>query len=340
MGGGSNSNDNGDGTESKKDGSSNVPFFSAFGDRAQRRKGGRGMNGTPVGKQRHPIRTFLVGGVMGIANIIPGVSGGTIAVVFGIYEDLMEALGNFITDREKRWKYVRFLVVLFCGAGISIVIFARVLSWAFEHYPLQVVYFFIGLIIGSIPVVIKTHHDMKMKPGRVGAFLFGLAVVVVLALFQGADKAQAAQVDFLSISASGYLYFFFAGAIAASAMIMPGISGSFILILLGAYWYILEALSDLTKMLVQQGLTGEMVVRLGILASVGIGAVVGILAFSKFMSWALKHFPAVTMYVILGLIIGSLYQIYPGFSFDLRGAGAVFFCVVGILISLRFGKRT
>ena len=83
---------------------------------------------------------------MGIANIIPGVSGGTIAVVFNIYGDLMEALGNFLTDKEYRWNHVTFLTILFGGAVISIVAFARLLSWAFDNYELMTVYFFMGLI--------------------------------------------------------------------------------------------------------------------------------------------------------------------------------------------------
>jgi len=89
------------------------------------------------------IRYFWVGGVMGVANIIPGVSGGTIAVVFGIYEKLMEALGNFMTDKEKRWHYIRFLVILFSGALLTILSLSPILHWAFQNHPLPTVYFFI-----------------------------------------------------------------------------------------------------------------------------------------------------------------------------------------------------
>ena len=101
------------------------------------------------------LRIFFVGGAMGIANIIPGVSGGTIAVVFGIYEYLMEALGNFLTNKEKRREYIIFLTALFSGSLIAIFALAWLLEQAFQHYPLPTVYFFIGLIIGSIPVVLN-----------------------------------------------------------------------------------------------------------------------------------------------------------------------------------------
>jgi len=132
----------------------------------------------------HYIRTFWVGGAMGVANIIPGVSGGTLAVVFGIYEELMQALGNFVTDKENRWKYITFLAVLFSGSLLAILGLAPVLSWSFKNHPLPTVYFFIGLIVGSIPVVLKSHDDMKPGPSRIISFLIGLGLVIILSVMQ------------------------------------------------------------------------------------------------------------------------------------------------------------
>ena len=290
-----------------------------------------------IGTVRHYLRIWLIGGAMGVANIIPGVSGGTIAVVFGIYEDLMEALGNFITDKEKRWIYVLFLAVLFFGALIAIVGLAPVLSWSFEHHPLPTVYFFIGLILGSIPVVIKSHSDMKFTVNRGVAFMIGLVAVIILALMQTDGAGQGSGTDFSAIGTLDYVYFLFCGMIAASAMIIPGVSGSFILILLGVYWTVLASLSGLSKILIQEGLTSEMIVRLAILGSLGIGIVIGILVISRIMSWALKKYPAPTMYAILGLIFGSLYQIYPGFEFNWNGLMAVITLIIGLVVSLKFG---
>jgi putative membrane protein len=279
----------------------------------------------------------LIGAAMGVANIIPGVSGGTIAVVFGIYEDLMEALGNFLTDKTKRWQYIRFLSVLFTGALVSIISLARVLSWCFEHYPLPTVYFFLGLIIGSIPVVIKSHSDMKPSINRVVAFLAGLAGVIILALIQQKSGENTGGAVLISLNLGDYIYFIFSGAIAASAMIIPGVSGSFILILLGVYWKVLGALSGLTSTLLSDGFTEEMVMKISVLGSLFIGVVIGILIFSKIMSWALKNHPAVTMYLILGLIVGSLYQIFPGFEMSIQGIISLCTLTMGIIISLKFG---
>jgi len=289
---------------------------------------------------KHHIRTFLVGGAMGVANIIPGVSGGTIAVVFGIYENLMKALGNFLTDRENRLKYIVFLSVLFGGSLIAILGLAPVLKWSFENHPLPTVFFFIGLIVGSIPVVLKSHKDMKLNPKRIFAFLVGLGIVIVLSLLQG-ENASGTKTAFDSSQYQmfDYIYYAISGAIAASAMIVPGVSGSFILILLGIYWDVLSSVSGLTTILLKEGFTNEMIVRVSLLGSLAIGIVFGILVISRIMSWALKNYPASTMYAILGLIIGSLYQIYPGFQFDESGFKAIVSLILGFVISLKFGQE-
>ena len=288
----------------------------------------------------HSLRLFLIGGAIGIANIIPGVSGGTLAVVFGIYEDLMLALGNFITDRTNRWKYIRFMAILFSGALVSIVALARVLSWSLENYPIPTIFFFLGLIVGSIPVVLRSHSDMKLNIKRSFIFILGIAMVITLALIQGEkNPAGKVHIDFSMISAGQMVYFMVSGIISASAMIVPGVSGSFILILLGVYFDVLAALSGLTTILFNDGLTAEMIGRLTVLGSLGIGIIIGILVIARIMSWALKRYPAATMFFILGLIIGSIYQIYPGFEFSQRGVMAVITATAGLIISLKFGAE-
>lgn len=288
---------------------------------------------------KHHIRTFWVGGAMGVANIIPGVSGGTLAVVFGIYEELMQALGNFVTDKEHRWKYITFLAVLFSGSLLAILSLAPLLSWSFENHPLPTVYFFIGLIVGSIPVVLKSHDDMKPQASRIISFLVGLGLVIVLSLLQNESAATKATFDASHYNFGDYIYYAICGAISASAMIIPGVSGSFILILLGIYWNVLSSVSGLTTILLKDGFTNEMIVRISLLGSLGVGIVIGILLISRLMSWALEHHAAITMYAILGLIIGSLYQIYPGFTFDTSGFAAIIMLVIGFIVSLKFGKE-
>ena len=285
------------------------------------------------------LRLFVVGMVMGIANIIPGVSGGTMAVVFGIYEELMEALAKFITDKENRFKHILFLVILFAGTLLAILIFSKALSWAFDNYELMTVNFFIGLIIGSIPVVVKSHHDMKLNRGRSISFLLGMSIVIILALFQHGSGTHSQAFDYTQYGILHYLYFGICGIIAASAMIIPGVSGSFILILLGVYRTVLDSISGISGLLLEQGINPEAKVRIMIIGSLGVGVVIGILGFARLMSWALKTQPAITMYFILGLLIGSIYQIYPGFSFNIMGLGSVLTFAFGLVLSLQFGKQ-
>lgn len=286
------------------------------------------------------LRLFLIGMAMGVANIIPGVSGGTIAVVFGIYAQLMDALGNFISDKERRKEHIKFLIVLFAGSIIAVVALAGLLSWAYQNYPLMTVYFFMGLILGSVPVVINSHSDMKPTTGRVIAMILGAAVVVILALFQSSGTDGNALVTTFSAYGTGdYFFFLISGVIAASAMIIPGVSGSFILILLGGYWTVLGALSGLPQLLIKSGFTEQARIRLFILFALAIGVVIGILGFSRVMDRALKNYPSITLYTILGLIIGSFYQIFPGFSFDLNGFGALVTFIIGVWVSLRFSRN-
>jgi putative membrane protein len=283
------------------------------------------------------LRLFLVGGVMGIANIIPGVSGGTMAVVFGIYEELMEALSNFLSDKNKRTYYIVFLAVLFAGALFSILAFSKALGWAFDNFEMMTIYFFMGLILGSIPVVIKTHDEMRINITRALSALVGIAIVVILAIYQEGSSTHAQVFDYTKYNLWNYIYFLFCGMIAASAMIIPGISGSFILLMLGVYRLVLDSISGITDMILNRGFNDEVKVRIYIIGSLGIGVVIGILGFARVMSWALKHYPAVTMYFILGLLIGSIYQIYPGFSFDYNGYGSIVTFAGGVILSLYFG---
>ncbi|MBN1406877.1 MAG: DUF368 domain-containing protein [Calditrichaceae bacterium] len=285
------------------------------------------------------LRLFLVGCVMGIANIIPGVSGGTMAVVFGIYEELMEALSNFISDKNKRLYYIIFLVILFAGALFSILAFSKALGWAFDNYEMMTLYFFMGLILGSIPVVIKTHDEMRITITRSISALIGIAIVVILAIYQEGSSTQAQSFDFTNYNLWDYIYFLFCGMIAASAMIIPGLSGSFILLMLGVYRTVLDSISGITDMILNRGFNDEVQVRIFIIGSLGIGVIIGILGFAKVMSWALKNYPAITMYFILGLLLGSIYQIYPGLSFGLNGLGSILTFIVGVVLSLYFGAE-
>lgn len=230
---------------------------------------------------------------MGAADVIPGVSGGTIAFITGIYEELIESIKNvhprLLTIWKKEgfvafWKAVNgnFLLVLFLGIGTSLLSLAHVVSYLLDTYPIYVWSFFFGLILASAWVVGKRVLSWKLN-----RFLFmaiGIAIAVWITLTTPAQTPEAMWFIFLS------------GMLAICAMILPGISGSFILLLLSKYEFIIQAIKDLD---------------LKIIAVFGAGAVVGITSFSRLLSWMFKRFHDLTVALLSGFMIGSLLKVWP-----------------------------
>ena len=230
---------------------------------------------------------------MGAADVIPGVSGGTIAFITGIYEELIESIKNvhprLLTVWRKEgfvafWKAVNgnFLLVLFLGIGTSLLSLAHVVSYLLDTYPIYVWSFFFGLILASAWVVGKRVLSWKLN-----RFLFmaiGIAIAVWITLTTPAQTPEAMWFIFLS------------GMLAICAMILPGISGSFILLLLSKYEFIIQAIKDLD---------------LKIIAVFGAGAVVGITSFSRLLSWMFKRFHDLTVALLSGFMIGSLLKVWP-----------------------------
>jgi len=256
-------------------------------------------------KKLEPVINFFKGMVIGIANLVPGVSGGTMALVMGIYERLVEAIGRFLTNKKKRKEYFLFLLPIFLGAAAGILLLARAFSFLLssETSAQPTYFFFIGLILGSIPFLITVHKDMRVRPLRTIFFLIGLGLVVLLAFVGGKDNAsETFQVKYslfnilniTGISIKYGLWLFFCGVITSSAMVIPGVSGSAILLGLGEYKNVLNFVSEL------------MVVQLLVF---GIGALVGIVGCARLIDYCLKKFPSNTYYFIIGLVAASIFQV-------------------------------
>jgi len=256
-------------------------------------------------KKLEPVINFFKGLVIGIANLVPGVSGGTMALVMGIYERLVEAIGRFLTNKKKRKEYFLFLLPIFLGAAAGILLLARAFSFLLssETFAQPTYFFFIGLILGSIPFLVTVHKDMRVRPLRTIFFLIGLGLVVLLAFVGGKDNAsETFQVKYslfnilniTGISIRYGLWLFFCGVITSSAMVIPGVSGSAILLGLGEYKNVLNFVSEL------------MVVQLLVF---GIGALVGIVGCARLIDYCLKKFPSNTYYLIIGLVAASIFQV-------------------------------
>jgi len=230
---------------------------------------------------------------MGAADVVPGVSGGTIAFISGIYEELITSINNvnisllktFYKDGFKAgWKQLNgnFLIALFLGIGISIVSLAKGLKWLLENEPVLLWSFFFGLVLASILFVGKqiTKWNLWVVIGLIAGTFLAFYITTLPSLS----------------SNDSYWFLFLAGALAICAMILPGISGAFILVLLGAYGPVLDALNNRD---------------VKTLAIIGCGAIVGILSFSKLLKWLFKHYHNLTLAILTGFIFGSLNKIWP-----------------------------
>lgn len=238
---------------------------------------------------------------MGAADVIPGVSGGTIAFMTGIYEELVGSI-NSINGQAVRllfggkfrdfWKHINgnFLVAVFAGILISVMSLAKLMTYLLAYLPVPTWAFFFGLIVASSVFILRELKDWKPKDGVM--LVLGIILGVVVCTLSPTETPDALWFIFLS------------GAIAICAMILPGISGSFILLILGKYEFML---STLTSIMSGDGVALDYMV----LVVFVLGAVVGILAFSKFLHWLLARYHRSTLLVLAGFIIGSLVKVWP-----------------------------
>ncbi len=271
------------------------------------------------------VKLVLKGGIIGVANIIPGVSGGTMAVVLGVYEDLIDAISNFFTNKEKRNFYVWFLLKIAFGAVVAILALSWVMDFLLLNYPKKTYLFFIGLIAGSIPSIYNAHDDMKPNISSVIAFFAGVLLILSFAwFFPEADKTKDIGFQY-DATGSGLILLLVGGFFAGGSMIVPGISGSFVLVLLGQYRVVIIAIKELNFIL------------LGVIA---VGAGLGVWAFAKLINLLLKSFPKQTFYFILGLVVASLYPIFPGLPNGIIQASfAIMLAFLGAGIAYGLGNK-
>ena len=243
------------------------------------------------------IKSILKGMVIGIANIIPGVSGGTMMVSMGIYDKLIHCITHLFSEFKKS---LLFLFPIAIGMGIAIIASSFGLEFLFENYPIQTNLLFVGLIVGGLPAIYKNVRGNSIKIGHILAGLVFFALVVGLALL-GETEGNAASMSFSFINV---IKLFGVGVIASATMVIPGVSGSMILLLMGYYNPILTTINDFMKSLVHFDING-ILAGCGILIPFGIGVVVGIFAIAKLVEIIFAKFPLYAYWAIIGLIVAS-----------------------------------
>lgn len=245
------------------------------------------------------IILVLKGMAYGVTHVAPGLGGGIVLLLLGIYEEFVEAVGNLFVRRSAWRRYLAFLIPLGIGTVLGVILAAVTIDAVLEAYPTESMIFFMGLLLGTVPSVLKLHDDMRLKPERIVALLFGLALVVgiralePLVTGQGPARTLTTWPEILYNGAVSFL--------AGGASVTPGLDGSYVLLLGGTYAPVLRAVAALK----------DLTIAWGTLLSTGLGAVLGILVFSKLIDLAIKRASSLAYYCVLGLVLGSVYGLWP-----------------------------
>ena len=286
----------------------------------------------------HYLTVALKGFGMGAANVVPGVSGGTIALLTGIYSNIVDAL-NAVTEKQtwkallkgrfrEFWKLINgdFLVALLLGILVSVFSLAKVVTYCLTYYPILTWAFFFGLILASTVIMFRDIKGLCWKD----------AVFIVLGIVIGVVVCTLSPTQ----TTDDLWFIFVCGAVSICAMILPGISGSFILLVMGKYHYVMQAISDFNW---------------PVIIVFAFGCVVGILAFAKVLHWLLARWERQTLLVLLGFVLGSLIRVWPWYDgaavreaqilrtgvadpVNLEIPGAVLWCVIGVALVLLFER--
>lgn len=268
------------------------------------------------------IKAILQGMVVGLANIIPGVSGGTMMVAMGLYDKLIHAITHLKSEFKQA---VKLLLPIIIGMGLAVVILSRLLEYLLLTFPIATNFCFCGLILGSLPVIL---NKVKGKPVTVGKMI-PLVIFFALVLGMGVLGAASGASADVSLNFLNILKLFGVGVVAAATMIIPGVSGSMMLMLLGYYDVILSTVNGLVDALVAFDMPG-ILTGCGVLAPFGIGVVIGIFVIAKLIEMIFQKAEAHAYYAIIGLIVASPLVIlmntdWSGFSVIALVVGAITF---------------
>ena len=263
------------------------------------------------------LKNFLKGIAAGIATLVPGVSGGTMAIILGIYDDLIHAVSSFFEDWKKNFT---FLLVVGLGGVAGILLFSRLLENAITNYPYIMQFLFMGIIIGGLPVLYR--KSAAISKGNIKDFIFliiGFAVVLLMA-------SEPTTIVNLATARGAFsmLFLFLAGIIFAIALVLPGISGSYMLLVFGLYSITLNAINT---------------INIPFLIPLGLGVAAGTFGTAKIIERFLQKHPGKTYKLIIGFVLGSLVQVFPGIpaASQLIASAAAF--IIGFLVIFWLGKK-
>lgn len=271
---------------------------------------------------------------MALADSVPGVSGGTVAFILGFYDKFIGSIRDLLsvkTTKEEKKEALIFLIKIGIGWVIGFLLAVSFISSIFEKHIYNISSLFVGFIIFAIPIIIKEEKEsLKGKYKNLLFMIIGIAVVVLISVLKPANSAIT-DLAWKNINIGSCIFVFFVGMIAISAMVLPGISGSTLLLIFGLYAPIINAIRQVMHFKLEY---------LPILIIFGLGVITGMVSVVKFINYSLKRFRSQTIYLVLGLMIGSLYSVFVGpttletpvAAMNIHTFSIIFFIIGGVLI--------
>ncbi|WP_337273138.1 DUF368 domain-containing protein [Staphylococcus aureus] len=271
---------------------------------------------------------ILKGFAMGTSDLVPGVSGGTIALLLGIYNQFIASISGIFSRRF--WPSFTFLIPIIIGMLLAMGSLSNLFNYLLTQHHIPTMFFFGGLIIGIVPYLLKiSNYKTSFTTKHYMMVIAGIAILIVITLMNNGDKHAG---ETLTLSTSLIIKYFIAGMCASSAMLLPGISGSFMLLVFGVYGTVMLAISEVVKL----NFAG-----LPILLAVGFGVLAGFIISSKIIQYFLTHHKLMTFALIIGFVVGSLFAVFPGLPTNIvMWFVSLVVFIIGFIVSLTLGRIT
>ncbi|HCY6967172.1 TPA: DUF368 domain-containing protein [Staphylococcus aureus] len=271
---------------------------------------------------------ILKGFAMGTSDLVPGVSGGTIALLLGIYNQFIASISGIFSRRF--WPSFTFLIPIIIGMLLAMGSLSNLFNYLLSQHHIPTMFFFGGLIIGIVPYLLKiSNYKTSFTTKHYMMVIAGIAILIVITLMNNSDKHAG---ETLTLSTGLIIKYFIAGMCASSAMLLPGISGSFMLLVFGVYGTVMLAISEVVKL----NFAG-----LPILLAVGFGVLAGFIISSKIIQYFLTHHKLMTFALIIGFVVGSLFAVFPGLPTNIvMWFVSLVVFIIGFIVILTLGRIT
>lgn len=271
---------------------------------------------------------ILKGFAMGTSDLVPGVSGGTIALLLGIYNQFIASISDIFSRRF--WPSFTFLIPIIIGMLLAMGSLSNLFNYLLSQHHIPTMFFFGGLIIGIVPYLLKiSNYKTSFTTKHYMMVIAGIAILIVITLMNNGDKHAG---ETLTLSTGLIIKYFIAGMCASSAMLLPGISGSFMLLVFGVYGTVMLAISEVVKL----NFAG-----LPILLAVGFGVLAGFIISSKIIQYFLTHHKLMTFALIIGFVVGSLFAVFPGLPTNIvMWFVSLVVFIIGFIVSLTLDRIT